>query len=74
MSRNSRLALPVNGFRSASQGDVVQVGDSGSGDSQGEGCAAVVAQDLVGLEPGQGTLDPSADLAVTSVVVQFLGG
>ncbi len=52
----------------------MQVGDSGSGGGQGAGGASVVAQDLVGLEPGQGMLDPGSDLAVPGVVVLFPGG
>ena len=36
---------------------------------QGAASATVVAQDFVGLEPGQAMLDPSADLAVLGVVV-----
>jgi hypothetical protein len=50
------------------------MGDSGRGDGEGAAGAAVVAQDFVSLESGEGVFDAGADFAVSCVVVLLPGG
>jgi hypothetical protein len=58
----------------AGQGDVVEMGDSGRGGGEGAAGPAVVAQDFVGFEPGDGVFDAGADVAVPVLSSCFHAG
>src|SRR4051794_8957662 len=73
MSRNSVQASPCGNCASAGQGSVVQGGDAGCGGGQSVSGAAVVTQNVVGLEPGQPVFNTGADAAVPGVVGLFPG-
>ncbi len=72
VTRCRRCPAPVQ--RSAGEDDVVEVRDAGSGGGQCVGGAAVVAQDLEALHPGQSVFDPRPNSAMLDVEGFLPGG
>lgn len=71
MSLTPSICCGVWDLCSSGQGDVVEVGDAGSGDGQGAGRASVVPQDLPDLHPRQRMLNLGTNPTVRAVEVLF---